>query len=99
MLYAMCAVRAFALVRLGHHEEGAEWALRAARKPNAHIQVHGLAALILAVAGKLDEASREIGIVRRLRPTYSIDDFFTSYREFGDQGRAYRAAAKQLGIG
>jgi tetratricopeptide (TPR) repeat protein len=99
MLYAMCAVRAFALIRLGRYEEAAEWAIRAARKPNAHVQVHGFAALALGVAGKLEEASREVGVVRRLRPTYSIDDFFASYRVVGDDERAYRVAARQIGIG
>jgi DNA-binding SARP family transcriptional activator/TolB-like protein len=99
MLYAMCAARAFALVRLGRLDEAAEWAIKAARKPNAHVQAHGLAALVLAVAGKSEEALREVGVIRRLRPTYRIKDFLSSYRVLGDQERAYRAAAKRIGIG
>jgi TolB-like protein/DNA-binding winged helix-turn-helix (wHTH) protein len=99
MLYAMCLVRALALVRLGRYEEAAEWATRAARKPNAHVQAHGLSALILAVAGKLEDALREVGVVRRLRPTYSIDDFFYSYRVVGNEECVLRAAARQIGIG
>ena len=99
MLYAMCCVRAFALVRLGRYEEAAEWATRAARKPNAHVQAHGLSALILAVAGKLEDALREVGVVRRLRPTYTIDDFFCSYRVVGNEERVYRVAARHIGIG
>ena len=44
-MYAMCAARAFALVRLGRFEEAAEWIVRAAHKPNAHVHVHALAGL------------------------------------------------------
>jgi DNA-binding SARP family transcriptional activator/TolB-like protein len=98
MLYAMCCARAFALVRLGRYEEAAEWANRAARKPNAHVQAHGLSALVLAIAGKLEDASREVGIVRRLRPKYTIDDFFSSYRVVGREERRYRIAARRIGI-
>ena len=86
MLYAMCCVRAFALFRLGRYEEAAEWATRAARKTNAQVQAHGLSALILAIAGKLEDALREVGVVRRLRPNYTIDDFFFSYRVVGSRG-------------
>jgi DNA-binding SARP family transcriptional activator len=98
MLYAMCCARAFALVRLGRYEEAAEWAIRAARKPNAHVQAHALAALILAVAGKVKDALREADIVRRLRPTYSIDDFLSSYRVVDSEESAYKTAARRIGI-
>jgi hypothetical protein len=99
MLYAMCCARAFALVRLGRYEEAAEWASRGARKPNAHVQAHGASALILAIAGKLEDALREVAVVRRLRPNYTIDDFFSSYRVVGSEERAYRIAARRIGIG
>jgi TolB-like protein len=98
MLYAMCAARAFALFRLDRCEEAAEWALKAAEKPNAHAHVHAIAALILAAAGRLEESLREAGMIRKLRPTYSIDDFFSSFRVLSDQERAFRIAAKQIGI-
>ena len=98
MLYAMCAARAFALFRLDRCEEAAEWALKAAEKPNAHAHVHAIAALILAAAGRLEKSFREAGMIRKLRPTYSIDDFFSSFRVLSDQERACRIAAKQIGI-
>jgi TolB-like protein len=99
MLYAMCAARAFALFRLERCEEAAEWALKAAEKPNAHAHVHALAALILAAAGRLENAFHEAGVIRKLRPAYSIDDFLSSFRVLSDQERACRIAAKQIGIG
>jgi tetratricopeptide (TPR) repeat protein len=98
MLYAMCCARAFALVRLGRYDEAAEWAMRAARKPNAHVQAHALSALVLAVAGRVKDALREADIVRRLRPTYSIDDFLSSYRVVGSEEAAYKTAARRIGI-
>ena len=98
MLYAMCCARAFALVRLGRYDEAAEWADRAARKPNAHVQAHALSALILAVAGRLKDALREVEVVHRLRPTYTIDDFLSSYRVVGSEESAYKTAARRIGI-
>src|SRR5262245_19052613 len=98
LLYAMCCARAFALVRLGRYDEAAEWAIRAARKPNAHVQAHALSALILAVAGRLKDALREVDVVHRLRPTYTIDDFLSSYRVQGSEESAYKTAARRIGI-
>jgi tetratricopeptide (TPR) repeat protein len=98
MLYAMCCARAFALVRLGRYDEAAEWAMSAARKPNAHVQAHALSALILAVAGRLKDALRQVDVVRRLRPTYTIDDFLSSYRVVGSEESAYKAAARRIGV-
>ena len=99
-MYAMCTARGFALVRLGRYEEAAEWAIRGSRKPNATVHVHACAALFLAMAGKLDQASCEVAAIRRLRSTYGIGDFFSSFRLVGDESRArVRAAAKQIGMG
>jgi hypothetical protein len=47
MPFAMCAARAFALMRLEQAEEAAEWT----RQPNAHVHVHAASALTLAAAG------------------------------------------------
>jgi TolB-like protein len=99
MLYAMCAARAFALFRMERCEEAAEWALKAAEKPNAHAHVHALAALILAAAGRSADSFREVGATRKLRPNYSIDDFLSSFRVLSDVERKCRGAAKQIGIG
>ena len=62
MMYAMDAARAWALFRLERHDEAANWALKAAQKPNAHVNVHALAALILACAGRMQESFREAGM-------------------------------------
>jgi hypothetical protein len=72
--------------------------MSAARKPNAHVQAHALSALILAVAGRLKDALRQVDVVRRLRPTYTIDDFLSSYRVVGSEESAYKAAARRIGV-
>jgi TolB-like protein len=99
MLYAMCAARAFALFRLERFEEAGEWALNATRQPNAHLHVHALSALVLAGAGRLEESLREAGVVRRLRPGYTINDYFSAYHVLADYKPLYLAAAKQIGMG
>jgi TolB-like protein len=99
MLYAMCAARAFALFRLERFEEAGEWALKATRQPNAHLHAHALCALVLAGAGRVDESLREADVVRRLRPGYTIDDYFSAYHVLADYKPLYLAAAKQIGMG
>ena len=99
MLYAMCAARAFALFRLQRFEEASEWALNAIRQPNAHLHVHALSALVLAGAGRLEESLREAGVVRRLRPGYTINDYFSAFRVLAAEYKPlYLAAAKQIDI-
>ncbi|HXW29517.1 MAG TPA: transcriptional regulator, partial [Xanthobacteraceae bacterium] len=55
LLFGMLGVRAMALVRLGQFEEAAEWAVKAAARPNAHQIILAIAAHCLALAGRLDE--------------------------------------------
>ena len=50
------------------------------------------------MAGKVKDALREADIVRRLRPTYSIDDFLSSYRVVDSEESAYKTAARRVGI-
>ena len=73
----MCSALALALYRLERFEEAGEWALKATRQPNAHLHAHALCALVLAGAGRVDESLREADVVRRLRPGYTIDDYFS----------------------
>jgi hypothetical protein len=73
----MHGVQAFANLRLGNLDKAAEAARRLTSMPNAHVQARGLAALILAACGEIDRARREITVVRRLRPSYRVSDFFS----------------------
>ena len=45
LLFAMLGARAMALVRLGRFEEAADWAIKAAARPNAHAHIMAIAVL------------------------------------------------------
>ena len=45
LLFGMLGARAMALVRLGRFEEAADWAVKAAARPNAHAHILAIAAL------------------------------------------------------
>ena len=56
LLFGMLGARAMALVRLGRFEEAAEWAVKAASRPNAHPHILAIAAFSLALTGSLEQA-------------------------------------------
>jgi DNA-binding SARP family transcriptional activator len=96
MLFAMLASRAMALVRQGNFEEGAEWAIRAAARPNAHAHIMGVAAYSLALAGRVQEARSYIGKLHATAPAYGIEDFLGGFR-FDAHGEAlFRKGAELL---
>ena len=101
LLFAMMATRAIALMRLGQHDEAADWALKAIARPNAHVHIQGIAALCLAVAGRLDEARAVVASVRQRAPGYGVEQLFTAFR-FADDAAlatAMRRAAVRVGLG
>ncbi|MCO5066176.1 MAG: transcriptional regulator [Rhizobiaceae bacterium] len=98
LLFGMLGTRAIALVRLGSPQEGAEWALRAASRPNAHVHILALAAHCLAVAGRIDEARDYAARIKLRDPAYRVEDFLTTFR-FAPQERAlYVKAGQRAGI-
>ncbi|MBX3607890.1 MAG: transcriptional regulator [Piscinibacter sp.] len=98
LLFAMLATRALALMRLGRHDEAADWAVRAAARPNAHAHILGIAAHCLALADRLGEARQMAGALQRAQPGYGLDEFLASFR-FGDDATGLlRQAAGRIGI-
>lgn len=98
LLFGMLGARAMALVRLGRFEEAADWAVKAASRPNAHPHILAIAAYSLALRGSLDEARRYAAAIRRKRPRYGIADFLGAFR-FDRHGAAlFRRGAKRLGM-
>jgi DNA-binding SARP family transcriptional activator len=98
MLFGMLGARAMALVRLGRFEEAAEWALKAAARPNAFPHIRAIAAFSLALAGSLDQTRAYAAAVRQSVPDYSIADFLRAFR-FDPQGAAlFVEGAKQVGM-
>lgn len=98
MLFAMLGARALALMRLGRHDEAADWALKATARPNAHVHILGIAGHCLALAGRHDDAQRIMASIRASVPGYGIDDFLGAFR-FDAEGTALiRRVAPQLGL-
>jgi DNA-binding SARP family transcriptional activator len=98
MLFGMLATRAMALVRLGQFEEAADWAVKAAARPNAFPHIHAIAAFTLALAGSLDQARSHAAAARRMSPRYSLAEFFATF-PFDAEGEAlFRKGAKLIGM-
>ena len=58
LLFGMLGARAMALVRLGRFEEAADWAVKAAARPNAHPHILAIAAFSLALCGLARRGAR-----------------------------------------
>lgn len=97
MMFAMLGARAMSLVRLGRYQEAADWSLKAAARPNAHVHILGIAAHCLALAGRLAEARGFVQAIRRQQPSYGRDAFFAAFRFDKDAAAAFGQAAKALG--
>jgi DNA-binding SARP family transcriptional activator len=99
LLFAMLAVRAVALVRLGRFEEAADCAAEAVARPNAHALVLAVAAYCLALADRADEARAVATTIRKMRPEYRFDDLQLASRPSPDVEALFRRAAERIGIG
>jgi DNA-binding SARP family transcriptional activator len=99
LLFGMLGARAMAHVRLGQFEEAAEWALKAAARPNAHAIILAIAAHCLALAGRLDEARGYAAAMRKTLPHYSSDDFIGTFRFGPDAAALFRQGARRIGLG
>lgn len=80
LLFGMFGARAMALVRLGRFDEAAEWAVKAAARPNAHAHILAIAALSLALAGRFDDARAYMATINKTLPRYRIDDFLAAMK-------------------
>jgi tetratricopeptide (TPR) repeat protein len=98
LLFGMLGARAMALVRLGRFDEAADWGMKAAARPNAHAHILAIAALSLALAGRLDEARAQLASIRRTLPRYRVDDFLTAMRFAPEGERLFREGAKRIGM-
>jgi DNA-binding SARP family transcriptional activator/TolB-like protein len=93
LLFGMLASRALALMRLGRCEEAADWAVRSAARPNAHVHIRAIAMFCLALAGRTAEARDYAAAIRRSHPDYGVQDFTRAFR-LGPQadGLVHKAA-------
>jgi DNA-binding SARP family transcriptional activator len=98
LLFAMLGSRALSLARLGQHEEAAEWAMKAAARPNAHQHIMAIAAFTLGLAGRNEEASAYKARIRERVPNYALADFLAAFRMSPDAEAVFTSGAKKIGI-
>lgn len=93
LLCAMLATRAIALVRLGRYEDAADWAVKAAGRPNAFAHLRAIAAACLALAGRPDEGREIAAALHRAQPAYRIEDLLTTFQFAPEAVEAFRRGA------
>ncbi|MGE0621611.1 MAG: hypothetical protein AB7I04_01915 [Pseudomonadales bacterium] len=79
MLFGVLSARGISLTIQGRLDEGAEWALRATREPNAHFYIYAIAAASLELAGRHAEAEAMCREVLARRPDFTIEKYATSF--------------------
>lgn len=95
LLFAIHASRVFSCLRLGR-SEAAEHARFVAQQPNVHAHARAISALALAAAGCTAEAAAQLARVRRERPQYDLQQFFSAFRVAPDLEAICRAAGAQI---
>ncbi len=98
MLFGMLATRAMALVRLGHFEEAAGWAAKAAARPNVFPHIHAIAACTLALADSLEQARSQAAAIYKVAPHYTLDDFLLTFPFDADGEALFREGARRIGF-
>lgn len=98
LLFGMLGTRALALFRLGEFQEAAEWSLKAAGRPNAHPNIHAIAAHCLAMAGRIEEARQAAARIHASIPAYGIDDFLRAFQFSPDDQDLFRYSARRIGL-
>jgi TolB-like protein/tetratricopeptide (TPR) repeat protein len=97
--YAMLATRALTHSIQGNHEAAAEWAERAVRSPNAHVQVYAFAAFANEVIGNRQKAEEHVCHIRRSHPHYDKSVFLKFFPFRDDKTRAQTEQSLQrLGL-
>ncbi len=99
LLFAMLASRAMAHLRLGQCEQAANFAVNAAKRPNAHVHVRAIAAYCLAAASRLEDAATLMASIRRTHSSYGIEDFLSAFRFDTDAAALFRGYARRSGMG
>ena len=96
LLFGMLASRALALIRLGRYEEAADWGVRSAARPNAHVHIQAIAMVCLALAGRMREAREFAAAIRRTQAGYGVDNLLRAFRLGAEAEALVRKAAKVI---
>lgn len=96
--FGMLGSRAIAHMRLGEREAAADFAVKAASRPNAHTHILAIAATNLALANRLDQARAVVARIKSRSPGYSIEEFLRAFRFAKDGEKLLRQGAKAVGL-
>ena len=94
----MLGSRSICLTRLGEYGEAADWAIKAAARPNAHQHIMAIAAFTLGLAGRVEEANVYKARIRERVPDYSVKDFLGAFRYSDDAAALFARGAKSIGM-
>ena len=98
LLFAMLGARAMSLARLGDYGEAAEWAMKAAARPNAHQHIMAIAAFTLGLAGRVEEANAYKARIKERVPDYAVSDFLGAFRYSDDAAAMFVRGANSIGM-
>jgi tetratricopeptide (TPR) repeat protein len=98
LLFAMLGTRAVSLARLDRRDEAADWAIKAAARPNAHHHIQAIAAIILGLADRGEEAKGYLAKVRAQVPNYRLADFFAAFRYSPEVAEMFTKGARRIGV-
>jgi DNA-binding SARP family transcriptional activator/TolB-like protein len=98
LLFGMLASRALALLRVGRHQEAADWAVRSAARPNAHVHIRAIAMFSLALAGRIRDARDMAAAIRSTQAGYGVTDFLQAFRLGEDAEALVRRAATAIDV-
>jgi hypothetical protein len=87
MLFAMESCRAITLAVTGQPREAVAWAVRATQAPNAHFHIFAIAAACLQLAGRREEAARNVRRAEEMHPGYTVTAFERSLPHKSDHDR------------
>ena len=97
--YAMLATRALTHFIRGNHKAAAEWAERAVRSPNAHVQIFTIAAIANELGGNRRQADDYVRQIRASHPDHRGSDFLSVFPFRDDATRKQiEAALQRLGL-
>ncbi len=93
LLFGMLASKALALLRLGRLEDAADFGVRSASRPNAHVHIRAIAMCCLALRGRMREAKEYAQMIHQADARYSIEDLLLAFRMGPDAEALLRKAA------
>ncbi|MDE0945080.1 MAG: hypothetical protein OSB58_22010 [Alphaproteobacteria bacterium] len=97
--YAMLAARAMSHIVRGEYSDAADWAVKSATAPNAHVHARLIAAMSNELAGNHEVSQHWVGKVQQNNQRYSQSIYFEAFPFRSRQTRAIMAGAmKELGF-